>query len=136
MDEVNEKYAHLCSTPSDINEHLPTLRSYAAQCSSVAEFGVRGIVSTWALLKGLAEGLASDQEKRLLCVDVEPIPEIHSVSAVAATVGVELKFLQEDSAKLELPYDIDLLFIVSVPYDDTPKRRRVQPLARAARGGR
>ncbi|GAB4819393.1 hypothetical protein N2152v2_006439 [Parachlorella kessleri] len=111
MEVINARYKELCSTPSDINEHLPVLRGYAARSSTVAEFGVRGIVSTWALLKGLAEGLLSNDEKRLVCVDVEAIPGIDEVAELAATVGVELQFLQGDSAKLSLPFDVDLLFI-------------------------
>ena len=113
MEVINARYKELCSTPSDINEHLPVLRGYAARSSTVAEFGVRGIVSTWALLKGLAEGLLSDEDKRLVCVDVEAIPGIDRVAELAADVGVELHFLQGDSAKLTLPFDVDLLFIVS-----------------------
>ena len=34
------------STPAlDINEHLPSLKRYAAQCGVIAEFGVRNVVS-------------------------------------------------------------------------------------------
>ncbi|MGD9307318.1 MAG: glycosyltransferase family 4 protein, partial [Desulfobacterales bacterium] len=40
-------YSQKCETPSDINQHLPILRKYAAQCSHITEFGVRGVVSTW-----------------------------------------------------------------------------------------
>jgi hypothetical protein len=47
-------YAAACSTPSDMNEHCPTLRRLAAECRHVTEFGVRGGVSTAALLAGVA----------------------------------------------------------------------------------
>lgn len=49
---LEKKYNNLCSTPSDINEHLPTLKMYAEMCSHVTEMGVREIVSTYALLMG------------------------------------------------------------------------------------
>lgn len=49
---LEEKYNILCSTPSDINEHLPTLYKYASQVDHITEFGVRNIVSTYALLMG------------------------------------------------------------------------------------
>lgn len=136
MEEIDAKYTHLCDWPSDINEHLPTLRRLARQCDTVAEFGVRGIVSTWALLKGLAEGPEPAAEqlqapandaadsaaaavaaggqgppKRLLCVDIDPIPGIDAVAAAAECVGVSLSFQQGDSAKVELAEDVDLLFI-------------------------
>lgn len=46
-------YETLCATPSDISEHLPTLRLLATLCSSVVECGVRDIVSSYAFLDGL-----------------------------------------------------------------------------------
>ena len=56
---IEEKYKQLCETPSDINEHLPTLRKYAILCESIVELGVRGMVSTWALLAGKPETMVS-----------------------------------------------------------------------------
>ena len=37
--------------PTDIDEHMPTLRDYASKVGIVAEMGVRTIVSTYAFLK-------------------------------------------------------------------------------------
>lgn len=45
-----ERYARLCRTPSDINEHLPTLLRLAYECDHVTEMGVRWATSTTALL--------------------------------------------------------------------------------------
>lgn len=56
---IENKYKELCATPSDINEHLPTLKKYAEQCSHVTEMGVRGIVSTYALLMGKPKTMVS-----------------------------------------------------------------------------
>ena len=47
------KYFNLKRKPSDINEHLETLSSYTEGCTKVFENGVRGVVSSWALLHGL-----------------------------------------------------------------------------------
>lgn len=47
------EYERLCATPSDINEHLPTLRLLSTGCTSVVECGVRNIVSSYAFLDGL-----------------------------------------------------------------------------------
>ena len=52
---LDMRYDFLCKTPSDINEHLPTLYKYAMECDSIIELGVRGCVSSWALLKGLRD---------------------------------------------------------------------------------
>lgn len=46
-------YARLCRKPSDINEHLPTLRYFASLGSSVVECGVREVVSSYAFVDGL-----------------------------------------------------------------------------------
>ena len=50
---IERKYNKLCHTRSDINEHLPTLFKYASGCESIFETGVRGCVSSWALISGL-----------------------------------------------------------------------------------
>jgi len=57
-------YAYLCSQPSDIYQHLPTLRDLASQVDTVTEFGTRHGVSTVALLAG--------QPKKLTCYDIDP----------------------------------------------------------------
>lgn len=50
---LEEKYKLRCETKSDINEHLPTLYKYSSECQSVAELGVRGVVSSYAFAWGL-----------------------------------------------------------------------------------
>ena len=46
-------------TPSDINEHLETLREYASQSRTVLELGTRADASTTALLAGQPERLVT-----------------------------------------------------------------------------
>lgn len=53
MITIARKYIERCRTPSDINEHLPTLRDYASLCNSVVECGVREVVSSYAFADGL-----------------------------------------------------------------------------------
>ncbi len=62
MNEIISKYNHLCSEPSDINEHLPVIKKYAEMCDSITEMGVRYVVSTWALLSG--------SPKSITCYDI------------------------------------------------------------------
>ena len=52
MNKLQEIYEGMCNTPSDINEHLPTLKRYAEECEHITEMGVRWVVSTYALLMG------------------------------------------------------------------------------------
>ena len=53
---IEENYNRLCRTPLDINEHLPTLRFLASQCSTIVECGVREAVSSYAFAHGLPAG--------------------------------------------------------------------------------
>ena len=52
MSNLEKIYQYKCSSPSDINEHLPTLLRYSQMCDHVTEFGVREPVSTYALMYG------------------------------------------------------------------------------------
>lgn len=106
---IDAEYARVCHTPSDINEHLPTLQRYAAECSSVAEFGVRGIVSTWAMLSGLKESVGA-ASKKLVCVDIDHVT-LAGVAHVASRVGIDLTFQQVDSVAADLGEGVDMLFI-------------------------
>ena len=111
MDAIQRQFAALAAAPSDINEHLPVLRAYARECVVAAEMGVRDVVSTWALLCGLAE--AGGADRALWCVDVVPPPNdrFAAVADAARAVGVRVTFLEHDSATLDLPTDVDLLFV-------------------------
>jgi len=71
MEEINNKYKQLCETPSDINEHLETLSFYASKSNSIAELGVRGFVSTYALLDGLLKN--NSEIKKIDCYDILPL---------------------------------------------------------------
>ena len=56
---LEQNYNKALNTPSDIYQHLPTLLKYGKECNHITEFGVRGIVSTWALLMAQPEKLIS-----------------------------------------------------------------------------
>ena len=62
---LNEIYEKMCEKPSDINEHLPTLKKYASECDHITEMGVRTVVSTYALMMG--------KPKKLISIDITPI---------------------------------------------------------------
>lgn len=68
MTELDNKYTYSKNTKSDIHEHIETLYKYTLECSSVAELGVRGMVSTWAFLKGLID--SSHQNLKYYAFDV------------------------------------------------------------------
>jgi hypothetical protein len=123
MTTIERKYREKCETPSDIHDHLPTLRRYAAQCDSVTELGVRTVVSTWAFLAGLQTRKPAPTGEApggahvlpvLLSVDIAA-PEKHGGNLVevveAAREGnVDFLFLEADDRQIIIP-NTDLLFI-------------------------
>lgn len=84
--EIEAKYQEFCITPSDINEHLPTLRSYYDKCESVTELGVRGCVSLFAALASNA--------KKVVAVDIFNVwtPTVEKLTFICAddlTIEIE-----------------------------------------------
>lgn len=96
----------LSRQPSDIGAHLPTLRRLAMGCDRVVEFGVRGIVSSWALLAA--------HPKALTCVDVQHPShygaDLQPFADMALHSGVAFQFVQADTRELA-PVQCDFLFI-------------------------
>lgn len=67
---IEAEYQRRCRTPSDMVDHLPTLREYASRCRHVTEFGVFEGNSTVAFL---ASGC-----KRLVSHDTKPCLELNA----------------------------------------------------------
>jgi hypothetical protein len=99
---VNQIY----TTPSDINEHIPTLIEYASECDHITEMGVRAITSTWAFL-----GAAP---KKLISYDIEDPSkwgaDINLVHTVAKQYGLNYEFKKENVLKINIE-ETDLLFL-------------------------
>ena len=108
MNQIVANYGIKCSESSDIKRHLPKLYRYAKECESISEFGVRGVVSTWAFLHGLLEN--GSKTKQLICVDIEDIPQMEDMRRIAEDNGIDLTFHHHDSATVSIP-TVDLLFI-------------------------
>ena len=106
---IEEKYKQLCETPSDINEHLPILRKYAFLSDTIIELGVRGIVSTWALLAGYP--------REMISVDIVDPSEhrgnVEETQNIAREEGIIWNFMKVSSLEIELPRH-DLLFIDTI----------------------
>jgi hypothetical protein len=96
----------LHGTPSDINEHMPTIIKYGNQCETITEMGVRGIFSTW--------GWLACAPKKLTCYDLhDPSKwggDIQSVYDTAMAYGLNFEFKVADVLKIEIE-ETDLLFI-------------------------
>jgi hypothetical protein len=90
------------TTPSDINEHLPTLYDYAKRCNTIAEFGVRDVCSSYAL------ALASPQ--KLICVDIKSNDNITNFINLCKKENINAVFHQANTLEYELE-EVDMLFI-------------------------
>ena len=62
---LEQYYEERCQVPSDINQHMPTLKKYAEECDHITEMGVRWVVSTFAFLMG--------KPKKLVSIDIDPL---------------------------------------------------------------
>ena len=90
MDKIKSKLLSLVEQPSDINEHLFTLKGYAEGCEHITEMGVRSVVSTWAFL---AAG-----PKTLIGIDIEDCP-IDEIAEAAAEVDIDFQFIKDSTVR-------------------------------------
>ena len=106
---IEEKYQQFCKIESDINEHLPTLKKYALLSDRIVELGVRGMVSTWALLAGRPQFMVS--------VDIvnpsEHNRDVVETQNIAQQEGINWGFIQVSSLDIKLDRH-DLLFIDTI----------------------
>ena len=100
MNQLQQTYEELCNRPSDINEHLPTLKKYADECEHITEMGVRWVVSTYALLMG--------KPKKLISYDINPINSEPIQQMVKDDTDFEFKVANTLELEIE---ETDLLFI-------------------------
>jgi len=103
---LEELYNQKTNEPSDIHEHLPTLKKYAEECSHITEMGVRWIVSTYAFLMGKPDKLISIdiQHPNTWNADLSP------VEAAANEVNAKFEFILGDTLQIDIE-ETDLLFI-------------------------
>ncbi len=110
MQDIDTLYNNSKNIYSDISQHVPTLKNYASQVSSIAEFGVRGTNnSTHAFIKGLIE--STSDKKSYIGVDIKPVT-INYMEDIAKHYNIDFKFIVADSAKVDIP-EVDILFIDS-----------------------
>lgn len=104
--KMERLYTINSSTPSDINEHLPTLFEYAKKCDSIIECGVREICSSYAF----ASGLKGNPNNSYILVDPYKSKKIDGFLQLCADEGVNARFIEQSD--LECPLvKTDLLFI-------------------------
>lgn len=102
MEKILSQYQRQVELPSDINEHLPTLKKYAHECEHITEMGVRTGVSIWALLAA--------KPLKLIAYDVVKDPGIDQIERCAKDCNINFQFEKKDVLKIEIE-KTDLLFI-------------------------
>jgi hypothetical protein len=106
MDHIKNHYRFYCEVSSDINEHLPTLHTYAINCTHVTECGVRGAVSSYAF----ADALMNRPGTKIVGVDLETNGNVERFLDSCKSVGLDAVFYKQSD--LECPMEqTDLLFI-------------------------
>lgn len=104
---INKKYMQLCNEVSDINEHLPTLYNLATECESIIELGVRGVVSSWALINGLLNN--NMKNKKILLNDLLPC-NIDELLFFTKNLDIDLTYQWINCLNLE-EQAVDMVFI-------------------------
>lgn len=103
---IANKYNDLCAKSSDINEHLPTLKRYASECTTITECGVRSAVSSYAF----ACALVDIPDARIIQVDMDWHANIGTFQKACVKEGLRTTFY--GMSDLECPLEqTDLLFI-------------------------
>ena len=89
----------------DMFPHIDALTHYASQAQTIVEFGVRGGVSTWALLRGLPAG------GRVIGVDIDP--DILEMVPPWIREDERLELIVGNDLTVDLPTTADLVVIDS-----------------------
>lgn len=110
--ELNRVYEYYCNEPSDIYQHIPVLKGLAEECSSVVEIGVRNVVSTWGILKGLS--LSPFPQRSYLGIDISDPPEntFNLAKNLSEANNVNFNFWLANDMTIDIPMT-DMLFIDS-----------------------
>lgn len=97
--DLEYEYELVCKGPSDINEHLPTLRKYAEECDHITELGTRYGNSTVAFMAA---------KKKLITYDVAHNEKIDYLVKIAQENDLDFRVVIENPQEIE---PTDLLFI-------------------------
>jgi len=111
--ELTDIFNLYCASPSDICEHLPPLSQLAAQCTSVVEIGIRSVVSTWAVLKGLSDVQKPGLFYLGIDLDDPPTEVWQRAESLARSCGIDFHFWKANDMTIDLPA-VDMLFIDSL----------------------
>jgi len=102
MEEINKIYQQKCSKKSDINEHLPTIKTYCEKCEHITEMGTRDVVSTWAML--------ASKPSKMISYDIVRSNNIEHTINLSKKYNIDFTFKIADTLNLTIE-KTDLLLI-------------------------
>jgi hypothetical protein len=106
MSVIESKFNTAATTPSDINEHLPTLYKYALECSHITECGGRGNITSYAF----ANALKANWTNKLIQIELADTVNVQAFQLECKSEGVNTIFY--NLSDLECPIEqTDMLFI-------------------------
>jgi hypothetical protein len=111
-DKILKTYEHFVNTPSDINEHIPTLLEYAKDCKHITELGVRWVISTYPFILANPNKLVSIDIKHPTDWDKKyNVDErLNDLNDYAKNNNINYSFILGDSLDMNIE-ETDLLFI-------------------------
>lgn len=111
--KLDDKYDYYCQSWSDVIDHMPDLDNLAYECSSVVEIGMRGIVSSWALLHGLSENPSTSRSYLGIDINYPSKETLDLAKALALGNDIHFDFWCINDMKINIP-QTELLFIDSL----------------------
>lgn len=90
--DLDFQFELLKISPSDTNEHMQTLKDLASECALCTEFGVRYVVTTWALIAARPQQVTSYDIE----VNDAMLYNIEVAKLTAQANGVTFNFYQQD----------------------------------------
>lgn len=108
MEYIEKLFLKIKKEPSDINEHLETLKQLSSECKVAVEFGVRGMVSTLALA---TSGCKNIYGYDITCPSGHNPNRYENLKFYCNTKKINLNFIKGDVLNLKSIPECDLLFI-------------------------
>ena len=105
---IKIKFFYLKYRKSDIHEHFETLYLYASKCESIFETGVRGVVSSWAFVRGLLDNKSNS--KILLLNDIDKC-DTSELENYALNAQIKIDTIWKNNLEINLNRKYDLVFI-------------------------
>jgi hypothetical protein len=100
-EQLENEYNWAAETPTDFVTHVPMLRALASVCSHVTEMGVRGGISTRALLV---------ENCVLRSYDIVLEPSVEALFQKARAVGKDVQYIKGNTLGIDIE-PTDMLFI-------------------------